>query len=323
MFAPRGGGVGAYALTAAERRADRLGSSRMEEGTVFTDVLLPLGVAGIMLSLGLSLTLADFRRILVAPRGVAIGMANLLVVSPLLAFAVAELFDLDPLLAVGLVLLGASPGGAMANLLTHLARGETALSVTMTAISSVLAVVTVPLYLGLAIDHFGADTADDVEMLGTVAKVFAITILPLSIGMRIRAVRPQRTIALEPRAKRIALALLVLVIGSAIASEWDRLTESLGQVLPAAIALNLAAMTISFTVARLARLDDRQSTAIAMELGVHNATVAIAVATSIDTELAIPGAVYGIFMWVTAGAFARLMYRRNGLAAPEPEPAPA
>jgi BASS family bile acid:Na+ symporter len=292
-----------------------------DEGTVFTDVLLPLGVAGIMLSLGLSLTLGDFRRIFVAPRGVAIGMANLLLVSPLLAFAVAELFDLDPLLAVGLVLLGASPGGAMANLLTHLARGETALSVTMTAISSVLAVVTVPLYLGLAIDHFGADTVDDVEMLGTVAKVFAITILPLSIGMRIRAVRPQRTLELEPRAKRLALGLLVLVIGSAIASEWDRLTESLGQVLPAAIALNVAAMTISFTVARLARLDDRQSTAIAMELGVHNATVAIAVATSIDSELAIPGAVYGIFMWVTAGAFARLMYRRNSRVVPEPAPA--
>jgi len=295
----------------------------MEEGTVFTDVLLPLGVAGIMVTLGLSLTVADFRRVLVAPRGVAIGMANLLVVSPLLAFAVAELFGLDPLLAVGLVLLGASPGGAMANLLTHLARGETALSVTMTAISSILAVVTVPLYLGLAIDHFGATTEDDVAMLGTVAKVFAITILPLSIGMRIRAVRPQRTLELEPRAKRIALVMLVLVIGSAIASEWERLTESFGQVAPAALALNVAAMTVSFTVARLARLNERQSTAIAMELGVHNATVAIAVATTINTELAIPGAVYGVFMFATAGAFARVMYRRNGAAAAVPEPAPA
>jgi BASS family bile acid:Na+ symporter len=282
----------------------------MEDGTVFTDVLLPLGVAMIMLILGLSLTVADFRRVVVAPRGVAIGMVNLLLVSPLLAFAVAELFDLDPLLAVGLVLLGASPGGAMANLLTHLARGETALSVSMTAISSVLAVVTVPLYLGLAFDHFGA-SEEDVAVLGTVAKVFAITILPLSIGMRLRAVRPQRTAEIEPRAKRVALVLLVTVIISAIASEWDRLTDSFADVAPAALALNLAAMTISFTVARLARLNYRQATAISMELGVHNATVAIAVATTINTELAIPGAVYGVFMFFTAGAFARLMYRRN------------
>ncbi len=287
----------------------------MEDGSVFTDVLLPLGVAMIMLILGLSLTIADFRRVLIAPRGVAIGMANLLILSPLLAFGIAELFDLDPLLAVGLVLLGASPGGAMANLLTHLARGETALSVTMTAVSSVLAVITVPLYLGLAIDHFGADVGDDVEMLGIVVKVFAITIVPLSIGMRLRARNPARIAEIEPRAKRYALLLLLLVIASAVIAEWDRMTESFGQTAPAAVALNLTAMTISFTVARLARLGDRQATAIAMELGVHNATVAIAVATTINTELAIPGAVYGIFMFFTAGAFARLMFNRNESAA--------
>ena len=119
-------------------------------------VALPIALALIMLSLGLTLTVADFKRIFTAPRGVLIGLANLLVLSPLLAFLVAELYGLEAALAVGLVLLGASPGGTTANLMTHLARGDTALSVSMTALSSIAAVITVPLYLSLAIDRFDA-----------------------------------------------------------------------------------------------------------------------------------------------------------------------
>src|SRR6185312_2993763 len=133
----------------------------------------------------------DFRRVLVAPRGVAIGMLNLALISPLLALAMASLFGLQPELAVGLVLLGASPGGMMANMLTHLSRGDTALSVTMTAISSVGAAITVPLFLGLATTHFGADVGD-VNMAGVVARVLAITILPVAIGMELRRRWPHR-----------------------------------------------------------------------------------------------------------------------------------
>jgi bile acid:Na+ symporter, BASS family len=117
------------------------------EDSLFATLLLPVALAVIMTSLGMSLTVDDFRRVVVYPRGVSIGLANLVLISPLLAFAVAEAYSLEPALAVGLVLLGASPGGTMANLLTHLARGDTALSITMTAISSVAAVVTVPLSL--------------------------------------------------------------------------------------------------------------------------------------------------------------------------------
>ena len=269
-----------------------------------------------MVTLGLSLRVADFRRIVTSPRGVAIGLVNLFLISPLLAFAAAELFGLDPVLAVGLVLLGASPGGTLANLLTHLARGETALSVTMTALSSVAAVVTVPLYLGLAIDYFDAGgLSDNVSMAGIVAKVFAITVVPLSIGMAIRARRPDRTAELEPRLKRVALGAFVLVVVAAVASEWDLVIESFGTVAPAALALNVAAMSVSFSVARLARLSNPQATAIAMELGLHNSTVTITVALTISSELAIPGAVYSAFMFITAGAFARVMAGRN---APQP-----
>src|SRR5918998_1609225 len=131
---------------------------------ILTSVLLPAAIAVIMCSLGMTLTPADFRRLLVAPRGVAIGMLNLALISPLLALAIAELFGLSPELAVGLVLLGASPGGMMANMLTHLARGDTALSITMTAISSIGAIVTVPLFLTLASGWFDAGDVGDASM---------------------------------------------------------------------------------------------------------------------------------------------------------------
>ena len=291
------------------------------DGDIATEVLLPVALAIIMITLGLSLTPEDFRRVLVVPKGIAIGLVNLLVVSPLLAFGVAEVYGLAAVFAVGLVLLGASPGGTTANLLTHLARGDTALSVTMTAISSVAAVVTVPLYLGLAIDAFGADVGADVDMTGVVIRVFLITVVPLSIGMWLRARDPARAIAAEPRAKRIAMALFVLVVAGAIAAEWGTFMDNVGELAAAALTLNVLAMAISYAVARGARLDNRQSTAIAMELGVHNSTLAITVAATVATELTIPAAVYSAFMFFTAGAFARVMHRRN--AAAEPAVAPA
>jgi BASS family bile acid:Na+ symporter len=296
----------------------------MEETSAVATVALPIALALIMGSLGLSLTPADFRRIFVQPRGVLIGLANLLVISPLLAFTVAELYGLDPVLAVGLVLLGSTPGGTMANLLVHLARGETALSVSMTALSSVAAVVTVPLYLGLAISHFDASVSDDFSMVSISARVFAITVVPLAIGMWIRARRTDWAIANQDRAKRVALVAFVLVVGGAVADEFDRISDHIGDIALAALTFNVLAMGVSFAVARAARLDNRQSTAIAMELGIHNGTVAIAVAALITTELAIPAAVYSAFMFVTGGLFARFMARRNAEepVAPVAQPAP-
>jgi bile acid:Na+ symporter, BASS family len=281
------------------------------EGSVATQVLLPCCLAAIMGVLGLSLTVADFRRVFVVPRGIAIGLANLLIVSPLLAFGAAELFGLAPAFAVGLVLLGASPGGTMANLLTHLARGEVALSVTMTAVSSVAALVTVPLYLGLAIDRFGASLEADVEMAGIVARVFLITIVPLAAGMYVRRRRPDWVERVYDRARKLSLGLFLVVVVAAVASEAEEALEHVGEVAAAALALNLVAMGVSFAVSQLAGLGDRQATAISMELGIHNSTLAITVASSIDSSMAIPAAVYSMFMFITAGALARVMARRN------------
>ena len=292
----------------------------MENG-LFAEVLLPVALAVIMVSLGMSLTVEDFRRVFVYPRGIGIGLVNLVLISPLLAFGIAELFELEPAMAVGLVVLGASPGGILANLMTHLARGETALSISMTAISSLAAVVTIPLVLTVGIDHFGATGFDeDPEMLSIVPRVLAITVIPLAIGMRLRARRPELVERIGPAFRRVAAVVFAGTVVGVIIAENERVLESLDSVAAAAITLNVVAMTLSFNVARLARLDNRQATAIAMELGVHNTALAIAVAATIDTELTIPAAVYASFMFFTAGLFARIMYRRNEPRATE-EPA--
>jgi bile acid:Na+ symporter, BASS family len=280
------------------------------DSPLLTSFLLPAAIAVIMCSLGMTLTPADFRRLLVAPRGVAIGMLNLALLSPLLALTTAELFGLSPELAVGLVLLGASPGGMMANMLTHLSRGDTALSITMTAISSVGAIVTVPVFLAISADHFGAGEVGDASMLGIVARVFAITVVPVALGMWLRRRNPARIEDLYPRFRDASLGLFVLVVLGAIASEYDTVAENAAEVGGAALALNVAAMSGSFTIAKLARLDDRQATAIALELGIHNAALAIAVGATLAATLTIPAAVYASFMLFTGGAFAWTMSRR-------------
>ncbi len=294
----------------------------MEDGGVLTNVFLPLGLAFIMGSLGLTLVMADFRRVFVLPRGVSVGLLNLFLIAPLLAFGVAELYSLSPGLAAGLVLLGASPGGTMANLLTHLARGDLALSVTMTAVSSVASVITVPIYLTLAAEHFNAgDIADEISMGGVVVRVFLITIVPLATGMYLRRRNPAWADRVQDRVKRVSLGLFLCIIVAAVASEWETMTDNFSSVALACLTLNVAAMTVSYIAAKIARLDDAQSTAISMELGVHNSTLAITVATAVSTELAIPAAVYSAFMFITAGLFARLMYRRNGGGAAPAVPA--
>ncbi len=288
--------------------------------------MLPAAIAVIMWNLGMTLTRDDFRRVFVAPRGVLIGMFNLALLSPLLAFAMAELFELPPELAVGLVLLGASPGGMMANMLTHLSRGDTALSVTMTAISSVGAAITVPLFLALSTDHFGASVGDP-SMVGVVARVLAITIVPVAIGMELRRRRTAWVESVYPRVKRVSLSLFAIVVLGAIASEHDTVREHMAEVAGAALALNVAAMSLSFAISKLARLDDRQSTAIALELGIHNSALAIAVGATLASDVTIPAAVYSTFMLFTGGAFAWVMSRRIETGAEEeparPEPAEA
>ncbi len=283
----------------------------MEPSQAIT-LLLPISLFIIMSSLGLALTLADFKRVAVQPKGAVIGLFNLLLLSPLLGFLLAKLFGLTAALAVGMVLLGASPGGTTANMMTHLAKGDTALSVTMTALSSLAAVITTPLFLGLASAHFAAqDAALQLDMGPIVVKILLITLVPLSIGMLMRALAPAFALRIEPTAKKIATGFFVLVVIAVLVSEHDEIGKNLAVVGPAVLALNVLAMTISYQIAKAAKLDNKQSTAIAIELGVHNTTLAMAVGAMVAPALVVPAAVYGVFMFITAGLFAKMMHKRN------------
>lgn len=280
--------------------------------SLFITLLLPISLFVIMFSLGLALTVADFRRVVVFPRGVTIGLGNLLLISPLLAFALAKVFALPPELAIGMVLLGASPGGTTANMLTHLARGDTALSITMTAISSVAAVFTVPLLLALATAHFmRADTPHELAMGAIIIKILLITLVPLSLGMVTRGLAPAWALRNEKRAKNVAMIFFVLVVFAALWAEREHIFGNIGSVGPAVLSLNVLAMGISFMLSRMAGLDGPQSTAISIELGVHNTTLAMAVGAMVAPAMIIPAAVYGVFMFFTAGAFAKWMHSRN------------
>jgi len=291
------------------------------EDSFTTIYLLPVGLAVIMLILGLSLTTADFRRVLTTPRGVGVGLVNLMLVAPLLAFALAEAFSLSPELAVGLVLLGASPGGIMANTLTHLSGGETALSVTMTAVSSAASALTVPLYLALATAHFDAVSLGDVDMAEVVPKVLGITVVPLAIGMVIRHRNPEPVVAADQTLRRVVLAVFAVIVVGTIISEHDTVFDNIAAVGAACLALNLLAMGISFSTSHLARLGPRQATAISLELGIHNSALAITVGAAIDPELVVPATVYSAFMVLTGSAFARMMLIRNRGAAAAEAPA--
>lgn len=280
--------------------------------SVFITLFLPVSLFIIMFSLGMALTLADFRRVVLFPRGITIGLLNLLLISPLLAFTLAVVFKLPPELAVGMVLLGASPGGTTANMLTHLARGDTALSITMTAISSVAAVVMTPLVLSLASSHFmSGELALQLDMSGIVVKVLIITLIPLSLGMLVRAQAETWAVRNEPLAKKIAMVFFVLVVAAALWSERTHIGDNLAVVGFAVLSLNVLAMTISYGLSTLAGLNGRQATAVSIELGVHNTTLAMAVGAMVTPTMVIPAAVYGVFMFFTAGAFARWMHQRN------------
>jgi len=278
------------------------------------EVLLPLSLTFIMFNIGLSLTTEDFRRVLRIPRGVTVGMVNLLIISPFLAVIVATVFNLSPTLSIGLVLLGAAPGGTMANMYTHLAKGETALSVTMTALSSVLCVITIPLYLGLANSHFGngEDLIGDVSMWGVAGRVIAITLIPLIIGMVVRSRSTEWAMKRKPGFDKAAIVILVLVVIAAVASEWHLIVDNFAKIALAALTLNVLAMGLSFGIARGLKLTERAATAIALELGIHNATVALTVGNLLGNDaFMVPAGVYSLFMFTNGAIFARYMSKRN------------
>jgi bile acid:Na+ symporter, BASS family len=274
---------------------------------------LPLALAVIMFGLGLSLTVDDFTRIARNPRTVAIALACQLLVLPV-AFGLVLLFDLPPLLAVGMMLLAASPGGTTANLFSHLFRGDVALNVSLTAVNSIIAVVTVPLVTNFAIGYFEPDGAGSLGLqFGKVVQVFAIVLVPVVIGMLVRRVSTYFADRMD-RPVRIGsgLTLLLVVVGAMVAERSNMMSYVL-DVGAVTVLFCLISLTAGYFVPRLLGVGDRQAIACSMEIGIHNSTIAITIAISVldSTEMAIPAAVYGVLMFPLAAAVGWLITRRH------------
>lgn len=288
-----------------------------------TKVFLPAALGIIMLGLGLTLTLADFKRVVLYPRAVIVGLACQMLVLPFACYGIARAFALPPELAVGLMLLAASPGGATANLFSHLAKGDVALNITLTAVNSVLSLFTLPLIVNVSLERFlGVGKALPLQA-DKVMQVFAIVLVPVGIGMLLRAKKAALAGRLERPVRVASAALLVLIIVATIVKERTHLAEYFRQVGLAALTFNLVSMGVGFFVPLLARVERRQAVAIGMEIGIHNGTLAIAIASSplllASSSMAIPPAIYSLIMFFTAAAFGWLVTRVRPIEVRTPE----
>ena len=271
---------------------------------------LPIALAIIMFGLGLSLEVADFRRVARTPRAVVVALGIQVLLLPVIAFGLVVGFDLDPLLAVGVMLLAASPGGTTANLFSHLFRGDVALNITLTAINSVLAAVTIPLVTNFAIGYFDAEGELGLQ-LGKVLQVIAIVLVPVAVGMVVRRASTTFAQRADKPVRIFSIVVLVAVAVGALLGERENLAGYLRDVGLVTGLLCVLSLTLGYAGARLARLERPQAVASSMEVGIHNTTVALTIALSVldSTEVAIPAAVYSILMYVLATAFGFLITR--------------
>lgn len=276
----------------------------MEE-SVLTSVVLPLALFIIMAGVGLSLVVDDFKRVVVYPRAVAIGLVNQLVLLPLVAFGLANLFGLSPVMAVGLMLIACCPGGVTSNLITFVARGDAALSVTLTAISGVVVVVTIPLILIFSMDIFMGEAQQfSVPLVDTIIQIVAITVVPICLGMLIRRFKPAFADRMEKPARIASTTIFVLILGGIIAANTDVIKQHFVALSGVTATLNILMMLLGYATARLLRLKAPQAIAISIETGIQNGTLAIVIATSIlkQGELAVLPGVYSLIMFVTGAA---------------------
>jgi len=288
------------------------------EANFLTAVFLPLALFIIMLGMGLTLTPEDFKRVVIYPKAVVIGLAAQLIVLPIVGFGIVSVFPLEPQLAVGMMILAACPGGATSNMITFLAGGDVALSVTLTAISSFITVFTIPLVINLSMQAFlGQGTTLQLTFLSTVLQIAVITLLPVAIGMIAKRYAPGLADKADKPVKWLSLFFLAVVITGVLLRERNNFISYVIDVGWATLVLNVVAMALGFAIATLARLGEKRVTAITIEVGIQNGTLAIAIAstpTLLNTPtMAIPGAIYGLLMFVTGAGFAWWANRRQGL----------
>ncbi len=270
-----------------------------------TDVILPLALAFIMFTLGLGLTFSDFARVAKMPKNFLIGLISQLIFLPLVALIIVFIWPLQPELAIGLMLIAAAPGGVTSNILTSFAKGDVALSISLTAVMSLLSVISVPIVLGLSIGLISNDSLGSISLTGIAISMFLIVTLPVLLGMIFRASLSYLTKKIEKGAKILSSALFVLVLIGAILAERQNLVEYFAQTGLVVLILNILMMAIAYYWAKLFSTGKSQLKAISIECGLQNGTLAIFVGTSVfgGGLYIVPAATYSVIMYLTSLIF--------------------
>jgi BASS family bile acid:Na+ symporter len=268
-----------------------------------TQIILPLVLALIMFGMGLSLTKQDFLELGKEPKTVVVGLFGQLLLLPILAYAVAILFGLSQHLAIGIMILAACPGGTSSNIISHLARANLALSVSLTAITTLVCVLTTPLIIQFAINQFDTNTAKSFSLLSTTLGLIFITLLPVLLGIFLRHKYPTQAINSEAFFRRLATGFLLFMIIAITYQERDSILESFSHVLLPAISLNLVAIATGLLLGFVFKLVKRDCVTLGIEVGVQNSAMAILIAVSFldRPDYAIAAGVYGLAMYLGAG----------------------
>jgi len=286
------------------------------ESSFLTTVFLPFALFIIMLGMGLGLTVKDFTRILVKPKAVIIGLIAQLIIVPVVGFLLVIFFPVYPELAVGVVILAACPGGPTSNLVTYLVKGNVALSITLTAISSLVTVFTIPLVVNLAMQQFMTESvALQLPFLKTVIQIAVITLIPVSLGMLTHHYAPTLAATIEKKVKWLSLFFLGLIIVGLLLKERENVSSFFLQVGGVTLTLNVLTMVLGYGLSVLTGLNRECAKAITIEVGIQNGTLAILIASTPtflnNPNMAIPAAVYALLMFVTSGIFVGLIQQRK------------
>jgi len=287
------------------------------EADLLIKVILPASLFVIMLGMGLALKPVDFKMVMVRPKAVALGVFAQMVILPLMAYLIVTAFGLSGAVAVGVMILALCPGGTTSNLYTYLAKGDIALSVTLTSVVSLLAPFTVPvmivLFMGLLM---GDGQQVELPVIKTIIQLIVITILPISIGMFIHHKKPEFSAKAEQPVKIFSVLFLLFIVILIVVQNIDQMGAYFAQAGLAALVLNIACLSMGYGIARLAKLNEAQSKAIAIEVGFQNGTLAIVIALSLlqNTEMSIAATCYSLIMFVSGAVFAWLLNRKSGSA---------
>ena len=285
----------------------------MDATTIITQIFLPISLAIIMFGMGLTLMVSDFGRLFAYPKEVLIGLFNQLVFLPLIGFLIILLFDLNSSMAIGIMILSLCPGGPTSNLITQVARGNIGLSVTLTALASLITVFTIPIILSEAISYFTGETDVVIELpiLQTMLQILLITVIPVSIGMLIRKKNEAFALRME-RPMRIASTVLFIIIFLLVMiANKDLIVEAMKEVGLATLLLNLSTMALGYMTAKVFGIKGKSQISITIESGIQNGTLAFVIATTIlnNVEMGLPTGAYSIWMFITGGI---LMWRLGG-----------